>query len=286
MGRYTGKKCRLVSMFGLTGAFFLVEIIVGYLTNSMALVADSFHMLSDIAALVIAFISVRMAPKSWSKNTFGWARAEVLGALVNAVFLVALCFSITVESLKRFYEPEHIHNPQMILWVGTMGLIVNLVGLCLFHEHGSSHGHSHGLSRSTHSHLTDLADKEEKEEIPEIVYAGAQPRWRRGQREQHEHARRVPARDGGRARLRDRDHLGADNVADGLGVQVLRGPRPLHRPRHPHPQVRVAAADRVRPHPPADSAHTYPGRLPAAEADGHGGRDPRGPRVPHLAAGR
>ena len=43
----------------------------------MALVADSFHMLSDIAALVIAFLSVRMAPKSWSKNTFGWARAEV-----------------------------------------------------------------------------------------------------------------------------------------------------------------------------------------------------------------
>ena len=67
MGRYTGKKCRLVSMFGLTGSFFLVEIIVGYVTNSMALVADSFHMLSDIAALIIAFISVKMAPKSWSK---------------------------------------------------------------------------------------------------------------------------------------------------------------------------------------------------------------------------
>ena len=131
-------------------------------------------MLSDIAALVIAFLSVRMAPKSWSKNTFGWARAEVLGALVNAVFLVALCFSITVESLKRFYEPEVIHSPQMILWVGTMGLIVNLVGLCLFHEHGSSHGHSHGLSRSTHSHLTDLADKDEKDEIPEISYSGAE----------------------------------------------------------------------------------------------------------------
>ena len=140
----------------------------------MALVADSFHMLSDIAALVIAFLSVRMAPKSWSKNTFGWARAEVLGALVNAVFLVALCFSITVESLKRFYEPEDIHQPEMIMWVGTMGLIVNLIGLCLFHQHGSGHGHSHGLSRSTHSHLTDLADKEEKDEIPEISYNGTE----------------------------------------------------------------------------------------------------------------
>lgn len=161
-------------MFSLTTMFFFVEIFVGYWTNSMALVADSFHMLSDIAALVIAFISVRMAPKSWSKNTFGWARAEVLGALVNAVFLVALCFSITVESLKRFYEPEEIHDPQIILWVGAMGLAVNLVGLCLFHEHGSSHGHSHGISRSTHSHLTDLADKDpEKDGIPEISFSAA-----------------------------------------------------------------------------------------------------------------
>jgi zinc transporter 1 len=175
-GKFSGKKCRLVSMFALTSAFFLVEIVTGYITNSMALVADSFHMLSDIAALVIAFLSVRMAPKSWSKNTFGWARAEVLGALVNAVFLVALCFSITVESLKRFYEPEDIHNPQMILYVGAMGLAVNLIGLCLFHEHGSSHGHSHGLSRSTHSHLTDLADKDEKEEISEILYPRAEPK--------------------------------------------------------------------------------------------------------------
>ena len=79
MGRYSGKKCRLVSMFFLTSSFFLVEIVVGHVTNSMALVADSFHMLSDIAALIIAFISVRMSPKSWHKNTYGWARAEVLG---------------------------------------------------------------------------------------------------------------------------------------------------------------------------------------------------------------
>jgi len=49
-----------------------------------------------------------------------------------------------MESLKRFYEPEEIHDPKMILYVGVMGLVVNLLGLCLFHEHGSAHGHSHG----------------------------------------------------------------------------------------------------------------------------------------------
>lgn len=60
MGRYTGKKCRLISMFWLTTIFFIVEIVVGYVTNSMALVADSFHMLSDVAALVVAFLSVKV----------------------------------------------------------------------------------------------------------------------------------------------------------------------------------------------------------------------------------
>jgi zinc transporter 1 len=162
-------------MFGLTAGFFLVEIIVGYVTNSMALVADSFHMLSDIAALIIAFMSVKMAPKSWDKNTYGWARAEVLGALVNAVFLVALCFSITIESAKRFYEPEEIHNPKLILIVGALGLLVNILGLFLFHEHGGGHGHSHGGhghghshgGHGTHSHLAALANTDD--DVPKSI---------------------------------------------------------------------------------------------------------------------
>ena len=62
MGKYSGKKCRLLTMFSLTTTFFLVEIIVGYATNSMALVADSFHMLSDVVALVVAFLAVRVSP--------------------------------------------------------------------------------------------------------------------------------------------------------------------------------------------------------------------------------
>lgn len=74
-----------------------------------------------------------MTPKKWSKNTFGWARAEVLGALVNAVFLVALCFSITVEACKRFIEEEDIHEPEYLALVGCLGLLVNVIGLFLFH---------------------------------------------------------------------------------------------------------------------------------------------------------
>lgn len=61
MGRYTGKKCRLICMFWLTTIYFVVEIVVGYVTNSMSLVADSFHMLSDVAALVVAFLSLKVS---------------------------------------------------------------------------------------------------------------------------------------------------------------------------------------------------------------------------------
>mgnify|MGYP003449855990 FL=1 len=60
MGKFSGKKCRLLSVLSLTISFFFVEIVIGYMTNSMSLVADSFHMLGDIAALVISFLSVKV----------------------------------------------------------------------------------------------------------------------------------------------------------------------------------------------------------------------------------
>ena len=72
-----GSKARLLGMLAMTASFMLVELIVGNLTNSMALVADSFHMLSDVIALLIAYVSVSISPKEWKQNTFGWARAEV-----------------------------------------------------------------------------------------------------------------------------------------------------------------------------------------------------------------
>ncbi len=139
-------------MMFLTSTFFLVEIIVGYVTNSMALVADSFHMLSDVASLLVGFLAFRysLMGKRTNKYTFGYVRAEVLGALVNAVFLVALCFSITVESLKRIVIPESVHSAMLVLFVGIAGLIVNVIGLFLFHQHG--HGHSHGGGGHSHSH--------------------------------------------------------------------------------------------------------------------------------------
>ncbi|XP_036942589.1 zinc transporter 1a [Acanthopagrus latus] len=144
-------RVRLLCMLSLTFGFFIVEVVVSRMTASLSMLSDSFHMLSDVIALVVALVAVRFAEKTHStnKNTFGWIRAEVMGALVNAVFLTALCFTIILEAIERFTEPHEIESPQMVAWVGAAGLLVNLVGLCLFHGHaGGGHGHSHG----GHSH--------------------------------------------------------------------------------------------------------------------------------------
>ncbi|VDM42181.1 unnamed protein product [Toxocara canis] len=130
---------RMIIMLSMTFAFFVVEMVCGYLSHSMALIADSFHMLSDVMALLIAFICLKMSERSSKKNTFGWVRAEVLGALINGVFLLALCFSIAIESLTRLVEPEKIKEPRQVLIVGTVGFLINLIGMFMFHSHSHAH---------------------------------------------------------------------------------------------------------------------------------------------------
>ncbi|KAF5888273.1 zinc transporter 1-like isoform X1, partial [Clarias magur] len=134
-------------MLSLTFGFFVVEVVVSRLTASLAMLSDSFHMLSDVMALIVALVAVRFAERTQStnKNTFGWIRAEVMGALVNAVFLTALCFTIVLEAIERFTEPHEIENPIVVIAVGAAGLVVNLLGLCLFHGH--AHSHSHGKKK-------------------------------------------------------------------------------------------------------------------------------------------
>jgi len=139
--RICSPESRLLWMMFLTTGFMLVELIVGHITSSMALVADSFHMMSDVLSIIVAYISVRISPKEWKRNTYGYARAEVVGALVNAVFLLALCFSIFVDAIKRFFDPEEITEPKLVLIIGVVGLVVNVIGMLLFGS--EAHGHSH-----------------------------------------------------------------------------------------------------------------------------------------------
>ncbi|XP_007545939.1 PREDICTED: zinc transporter 1 [Poecilia mexicana] len=138
-------RARLLCMLALTFGFFVVEVVVSRITSSLSMLSDSFHMLSDVLALVVALVAVRFAERTHStkKNTFGWIRAEVMGALVNAIFLTALCFTIVLEAIERFTEPQEIDSPMVVVWVGAAGLLVNVLGLLLFHGHAGG-GHSHG----------------------------------------------------------------------------------------------------------------------------------------------
>ncbi|NWH40420.1 ZNT10 protein, partial [Chloropsis hardwickii] len=139
MGRYSGKTCRLIFMLVLTVGFFVAELVSGYLGNSIALVSDSFNMLSDLISLCVGLSTGRIARRSrrGPRATYGYGRAEAVGALSNAVFLTALCFTILVDSILRLARPEAIDDAQLVLIVGTLGLAVNVVGLLVFQDWGA-----------------------------------------------------------------------------------------------------------------------------------------------------
>lgn len=154
------KSTRIKILLGIDSVFFLVELIVGYAVHSLALVADSFHMLNDVLSLCVGLWAVGVANSNTNSKmyTYGWQRAETLGALINGVFLVALCVSIFLEAIQRFVEPQEVTQPVLILIVGCLGLASNIIGLFLFHDHGHAHGgggHSHGHGHGQeHTHDT------------------------------------------------------------------------------------------------------------------------------------
>lgn len=139
--------------------FLIIELGSGYYVGSLALVADAFHMLNDVISLAVGLWAVRIAGRpAKGAYTYGWQRAEILGAFFNGVFLVALCVTIFLEAIQRLIDPPNIENPELIGWVGLAGLGSNLFGLVLFFDHGHSHGddgHDHDHDHAdghTHSH--------------------------------------------------------------------------------------------------------------------------------------
>ena len=126
-------------MLVLTGIVFLVELICGFVTNSLALQSDAFHMLSDEASLVIGLVAVNLATRPPSDTmSFGWARTEVIGALCNATFLLAICLTLFCDAIERFFSPQTIEEPILFIVVGAVGLLTNLIGMFIFHDHGHS----------------------------------------------------------------------------------------------------------------------------------------------------
>ena len=134
---HSNSRRRLKFVLALTIVYMLAEAIGGFLTNSLALLSDSGHMLADVAALVLAMLALWFAsrPVTTSK-TYGYYRLEILAALANGVALVVISLLIFYEAFERIKTPK---RPEEILgyeviWIATGGLVVNLISAWLLHS--------------------------------------------------------------------------------------------------------------------------------------------------------
>lgn len=124
---------RLTITLVLVGVYMVAEVIGGLLSNSLALLADAGHMLSDAAALGLSLFAIHLARRpSTPQRSYGYYRAEILAALANGAALVALSIYIFVEAIQRFLAPAEVQGGLM-LWIAAGGLAVNVVSLWILH---------------------------------------------------------------------------------------------------------------------------------------------------------
>jgi cobalt-zinc-cadmium efflux system protein len=130
---------RLAVVLGLTLVFMLVEAIGGWISGSLALLADAGHMLTDAGALGLSLLSGWIALRPANDNkTYGYQRWEILAALVNGAALFGIAAWVMVEAVQRIQHPQPI-QARLFLIVAAAGLLVNLLGLRMLHSlrHGN-----------------------------------------------------------------------------------------------------------------------------------------------------
>jgi cobalt-zinc-cadmium efflux system protein len=121
---------RLALAAGLTGAFLIAEVAGGLIAGSLALLADAGHMLTDFAALVLAWFAFRFSRRPPDhRRTYGFDRLQVLVAFGNGLALFAIAAVITVEAVRRLFAPVEVMGG-WVLAIGVLGLLVN-VGIYL-----------------------------------------------------------------------------------------------------------------------------------------------------------
>jgi len=132
---------RLKFALGLTFFYMLAEAVGGWLTNSLALIADAGHMLTDVAALTLTLSAIWFGSRAaTSRKTYGFYRLEILAAFINGIALVLLSVWIVVEAVDRWSVPQEVAGLQMSL-IATGGLAVNIVAAWLLHA-----DHKHDLN--------------------------------------------------------------------------------------------------------------------------------------------
>jgi len=110
---------------GITLSFFIIELVGGILTNSLALLSDAWHMLNDAAALIFALMAAWISTRPTNvKKTFGYYRAEILAAFLNGVFLWGVVIFIFYEAIQRFQNPIRVESLNMLI-IAFSGLVAN-----------------------------------------------------------------------------------------------------------------------------------------------------------------
>ncbi|RCH92551.1 hypothetical protein CU097_009740 [Rhizopus azygosporus] len=153
-------KRKLWFAVALACVFFATELVAGYFANSLALMSDAFHLLSDVASFIVALVAIYLAEKPPTKrHTFGFHRAEVIAALVSVLTIWVLTAFLVNEAIQRIKSPQEI-NAKLMCITATIGVFVNII---LAYVLGGHHGHSHGHSHE-HSHDNDTHSHDDEEE--------------------------------------------------------------------------------------------------------------------------
>jgi cobalt-zinc-cadmium efflux system protein len=117
----------LVLALSITGVLFVVELIAGFMTNSLALLADAGHMLTDLAALTLSLFALKISARpATHQKTYGYLRVEILAALGNGILLVLVAVYIFYEAYHRLLTPPEVRSVPMLA-VACAGLVANLV---------------------------------------------------------------------------------------------------------------------------------------------------------------
>lgn len=126
-------------VLAMTATFMVVEFVGGWLSNSLALMADAAHMLTDVAALSISLFALWFAQRpATPRKSYGYLRTEILAALINGAALIVLALFILIEAWRRLRAPAEVDS-RLMLVVAVAGLLVNVLAAGLLHR---SAGHS------------------------------------------------------------------------------------------------------------------------------------------------
>ncbi|HCA08431.1 cation diffusion facilitator family transporter [Chryseobacterium sp.] len=127
-------KKNLLFVLVLSGTYMIAEVIGGLVTQSLALMADAAHMLTDVVGLFLAFIAIKIGErKADASKTFGYYRTEILAAVINAVVLLGISLYVLYEAYQRFQNPPAVQSKTMLIVAG-IGLVVNIIGMMILRK--------------------------------------------------------------------------------------------------------------------------------------------------------